>query len=171
MDYIEINRKLWNKKTKIHYNSDFYDVDSFIKGKNSLNQIEVGLLGDVKGKKILHLQCHFGQDTISLARHGAFATGVDFSETAIKKAQNLNKLTGTNATFIQSDIYKLPGILDEKLKKGKHRCGRCFSVTPLNSPQTACKFFCTHRSSWWVPEIRGVPPGKLPVPSFLFQVR
>lgn len=118
MDYIEINRKLWNKKTKIHYNSDFYDVDSFIKGKNSLNQIEVGLLGDVKGKKILHLQCHFGQDTISLARHGAFATGVDFSETAIKKAQNLNKLTGTNATFIQSDIYKLPGILDEKLKKG-----------------------------------------------------
>jgi ubiquinone/menaquinone biosynthesis C-methylase UbiE len=114
MNYIDINKKLWNQKTEIHYNSDFYDVDSFIKGKDSLNSIEIGLLGEIKGKRILHLQCHFGQDTISLARHGALPTGIDFSENAIKKAKTLNESLGTNAKFIQSDIYKLPEILDEK---------------------------------------------------------
>lgn len=114
LNYIDINKKLWNKNTEIHYASDFYDVDAFIKGKDSLNSIEIELLGEIKGKKILHLQCHFGQDTISLARHGALATGVDFSEKAIEKALILNEQLGTSAKFIQSDIYKLPEILDEK---------------------------------------------------------
>ena len=114
LNYLDINKKLWNKKTEIHYDSEFYDIDSFIKGKDSLNPIEIELLRDIKGKKILHLQCHFGQDTISLSRYGALATGVDFSENAIKKAKELNEQLGTNAKFIQSDIYKLPEILDEK---------------------------------------------------------
>jgi ubiquinone/menaquinone biosynthesis C-methylase UbiE len=114
MDYIEINKNLWNQKTKIHSDSDFYDVDSFIKGKDSLNPIETRLLGDIEGKTILHLQCHFGLDTISLSRHGALATGVDFSENAIEKAKQLNEGLGTNARFIQSDVYKLPKFLDEK---------------------------------------------------------
>lgn len=114
MDYVEINKRLWNQKTEIHYNSDFYDVNSFKQGRDSLNQIEIELLGDIKGKKILHLQCHFGLDTISLARHGAIATGVDFSENAIEKARQLNEFLGTKAWFIQSDIYKLREILDEK---------------------------------------------------------
>jgi len=114
INYIDINKNLWNKKTDIHYESDFYDVDSFIKGKDSLNRIEIGLLGNIKNKKILHLQCHFGQDTISLSRHGALVTGVDFSEKAIEKAEHLNKQLGTSAKFIQCDIYKLPEILDEK---------------------------------------------------------
>ena len=114
MDYININKRLWNEKTDIHYKSDFYDVNAFINGKDSLNPIETELLGNIEGKKILHLQCHFGQDTISLARHGASATGVDFSERAIEKARQLNEQLGTNALFIQSDVYKLPEILDEK---------------------------------------------------------
>lgn len=114
MNYIDINKKLWNQKTEIHYDSDFYDVDSFIKGKDSLNPIEIGLLGKIKGKRILHLQCHFGQDTISLARHGALPTGIDFSENAIKKAKKLNDSLDTNAKFIKCDLYKLPEILDEK---------------------------------------------------------
>ena len=114
MDYININKRLWNEKTDIHYKSDFYDVNAFINGKDSLNPIETELLGNIEGKKILHLQCHFGQDTISLARHGASATGVDFSERAIEKARQLNEQLGTNARFIQSDVYKLPEILDEK---------------------------------------------------------
>ena len=114
MDYIKINKKLWNSKTAIHYQSDFYDVESFIKGKDSLNPIEIGLLGQIRGKKILHLQCHFGLDTISLSRHGAIATGVDFSENAIEKARQLNGELGTNARFITEDIYRLPEILDEK---------------------------------------------------------
>ena len=114
MDYININKRLWNEKTDIHYKSDFYNVNAFINGKDSLNPIETELLGNIEGKKILHLQCHFGQDTISLARHGASATGVDFSEKAIEKARQLNEQLGTNARFIQSDVYKLPEVLDEK---------------------------------------------------------
>ncbi|MCY1723510.1 class I SAM-dependent methyltransferase [Prolixibacteraceae bacterium Z1-6] len=114
MNYIEINKKLWDNKTDIHYKSDFYNVESFIQGKNSLNKIELDLLGDVKGKNILHLQCHFGQDTMSLARFGALATGIDLSGNAIEKAKQLNKKLGTNAKFIQSDIYKLPEVLYEK---------------------------------------------------------
>ena len=114
MNYIEINKNLWNKKTEIHYESEFYDVESFKKGKNSLNPIELQLLGDVTGKKILHLQCHFGQDTISFARLGAKATGVDLSDKAIEKARELNNQVGADATFIQSDIYQLPEVLDEQ---------------------------------------------------------
>lgn len=114
MNYIDINKKLWNEKTEIHYNSAFYDVDSFLKGKDSLNQIELDLLGDIKGKSVLHLQCHFGLDTISLSKRGALAIGIDFSENAIAKAKQLNETVGTKTKFIQSDIYKLPEVLDEK---------------------------------------------------------
>ncbi len=96
MDYKDINKRLWDNKTDIHYKSDFYDVDSFLKGKDSLNQIEIGLLGDINSKKILHLQCHFGLDTISLSRNGAIATGVDLSENAISKANQLKDTLGTH---------------------------------------------------------------------------
>ncbi len=114
MDYININKKLWDKRTAIHYKSKFYNVTSFLKGKDSLNAIELALLGDIKGKDILHLQCHFGMDSISLARHGAQVTGVDFSEKAIEKANYLNKQLNTHVTFIQSDIYQLSNILEDK---------------------------------------------------------
>lgn len=114
MDYININKKLWNKKTDIHFNSDFYDVNSFLKGKDSLNPIELKYLENINGKKVLHLQCHFGMDTISLAKRGAIVTGVDFSDKAIEKARQLNQQLGTNATFVQSDIYKLPEVLNDK---------------------------------------------------------
>ena len=69
----------WNKRTGSHITSSFYDVPGFIEGKSSLKDIELQLLGDISGKKILHLQCHFGQDTLSLARLGSQVTGVDFS--------------------------------------------------------------------------------------------
>ena len=114
MNYTEINKKLWNRKTEFHYKSDFYDVPSFVKGEDSLNPVEIELLGEIEGKKILHLQCHFGLDTISLSRRGALVTGVDFSENAIEKANQLNKSLGTTAKFVKADIYKLPELLDEK---------------------------------------------------------
>jgi len=107
-NYIEINKALWDEKTNHHTRSAFYKMDEFLKGNSSLNDIELALLGDVKGKTILHLQCHFGQDTLSLARMGAKVTGVDFSEVAIRKAQELNEQLGLDAQFICSDIYKLP---------------------------------------------------------------
>lgn len=112
--YIQKNKDLWNKRTEVHVNSEFYDMPSFLKGKNSLNSIELNLLGDVNGKSILHLQCHFGQDTLSLARMGAKVTGADLSDKAIGKAKDLAKQLELEATFICSDIYELPKNLDEK---------------------------------------------------------
>ncbi len=66
IDYLSVNKQLWNKRTEAHLSSDFYNVEGFLAGNTSLNDIELKLLGDIKGKSILHLQCHFGQDTISL---------------------------------------------------------------------------------------------------------
>ncbi len=65
-NYLEINRELWNKRTGVHYHSEFYGVKTFLEGKSTLNKIELDLVGDVKGKSLLHLQCHFGMDTLSL---------------------------------------------------------------------------------------------------------
>lgn len=113
-NYIEINRQSWNNRTEIHLKSEFYDLDNFLKGKCSLNNIELNLLGDIEGKTILHLQCHFGQDSISLGRFGANVTGVDLSDKAIESAKQIAKDTNSNAKFICCDIYDLPNHLDEK---------------------------------------------------------
>ncbi|MBB1149366.1 class I SAM-dependent methyltransferase [Myroides sp. NP-2] len=113
-NYIEINRNSWNNRTQAHVESEFYDVEGFKKGKSSLNEIELSLLGDCKGQKILHLQCHFGQDTISLSRLGAEVTGVDLSDEAIRNAKQLAEETGSSAQFICCDVYDLPNHLNEK---------------------------------------------------------
>jgi len=113
-DYKKINKEAWNKRTEIHWDSKFYDNEAFIAGENSLKSIEMNLLGDIKGKKILHLQCHFGQDTISLSRLGADSVGVDLSDNAIEKAKELANITDSSARFICCDIYDLPQHLNEK---------------------------------------------------------
>ncbi len=113
-NYIEINRESWNQRTEAHLKSEFYDLEGFINGKSSLNPIELNLLGDIAGKSILHLQCHFGQDTISLSRLGAEVTGVDFSDKAIESAKKIAVKTGSSAKFICCDIYDLPEHLYEK---------------------------------------------------------
>jgi SAM-dependent methyltransferase len=111
--YIEKNKASWNNKTEYHFRSAFYDVDGFLKGKSSLNDIELKLLGDITGKTILHLQCHFGMDSISLGRMGGIVTGVDLSDKAISKANELAEQTNTKAGFICCDIYDLPAHLDK----------------------------------------------------------
>ncbi len=113
-EYFEANKKLWNQRVAAHLSSEFYDVPSFKAGKTSLNEIELKALGDVRGKTLLHLQCHFGMDTISLAREGAAVTGVDFSEEAIKAARTLAKDVNVDAGFICSDIYNLRETLNQK---------------------------------------------------------
>ena len=113
-NYIEINKQSWNARTSIHLTSEFYDVEGFINGNNSLNDIEIELLGDLEGKSILHLQCHFGQDSISLSRLGAEVTGVDLSDKAIEAAKELAKKTNSNTTFICCDIYDLPKHLNKQ---------------------------------------------------------
>ncbi len=112
-EYFEANRALWNEKTKHHTASDFYDVQGFIAGNTSLKEPELELLGDVTGKSILHLQCHFGQDTLSLARMGAVVTGTDIAEDAIAAAIDLSEEIKQTATFIRADTYSVP----EKVKE------------------------------------------------------
>lgn len=106
MDYLSINKEAWNKRTKIHIDSKFYDVESFKKGKCSLNKIELDQVGNVEEKSLLHLQCHFGLDTLSWARLGADVTGVDLSSEAINYAKSLTSSLKLKAKFIESDIFK-----------------------------------------------------------------
>ncbi|MDR6513765.1 class I SAM-dependent methyltransferase [Chryseobacterium camelliae] len=113
-NYLEINRESWNTRTEAHINSDFYNLDDFLKGKSSLKDIELNLLGDLTGKLILHLQCHFGQDSISLSRMGADVVGVDLSDVAIDRARQLAKQSNVSTTFICSDVYDLPYHLDRQ---------------------------------------------------------
>lgn len=113
-NYINVNKDAWELKTAVNVESEFYDNASFLSGKNSLNAIELELLGDLNGKTVLHLQCHFGQDSLSLARLGAHVTAVDFSEKAIAQAQEMNNLLGLNVEFICSNIYDLKKVLDKK---------------------------------------------------------
>ncbi|WP_316819311.1 class I SAM-dependent methyltransferase [Pedobacter nyackensis] len=113
-NYIEINRQSWNNRTDTHLKSEFYDLEGFMNGKTSLNDIELNLLGDLQGKTILHLQCHFGQDSISLSRLGAEVTGVDLADKAIESAKQIAKETNSTANFICCDIYDLPNHLDKQ---------------------------------------------------------
>lgn len=82
--YFDVNKETWDKKVSIHAKSEFYDVEGFLNGKTSLNTYELEELGSVKGKTLLHLQCHFGQDTLSWSRLGAKCTGIDLSNEGIK---------------------------------------------------------------------------------------
>jgi len=113
-NYIDINKQSWNNRLESHLTSNFYDVPGFLNGKSSLNKIELDLLGDIKGKKILHLQCHFGQDTISLSKLGAEVTGVDFSKMSIEKGISLAKELNTTTKFICCNVYDLEQHLDEE---------------------------------------------------------
>lgn len=111
---IRLNRANWNERTRAHAASDFYDVTGFKAGRNTLNQFERAAVGDVRGKSLLHLQCHFGLDTLSWARLGAQATGIDISDESIGLARQLNDEVGLDARFIRSDIYDLAQVLDDE---------------------------------------------------------
>lgn len=115
MDYLKINKNYWNARVESHAESEFYAMEQFMAGGSSLKWIELEhLASDLTGKKILHLQCHFGQDSLSLARMGAEVTGVDLSDEAIQKAKSLNKELGLNAQFVNCDVYDAPNHIDEK---------------------------------------------------------
>ncbi len=110
-NYLDINKNGWNKRTEMHLDTAFYDMDGFVKGKSSLMDIELALLGDVKNQTILHLQCHFGQDSLSLARMGAKVTGLDLSNKAIEEAKILNQKLGLDANFVCADVYSAREVL------------------------------------------------------------
>jgi len=109
------NLALWDELTAIHERSAFYDVEGFLAGRERLGPIELAELApDVPGRSLLHLQCHFGLDTLCWARHGARVTGVDFSGAAIALARRLASEAGLPATFVESDLYELPRRLSER---------------------------------------------------------
>ncbi len=114
MDYLDTNRSTWDKRTDIHVASKFYNVAGFLAGATSLKEIELQELTDVEGKELLHLQCHFGLDTLSWARRGARVTGVDLSPRAIEKARELSVRSGLSADFVCADVY---GFGDQVEKK------------------------------------------------------
>ncbi|MDH7445023.1 class I SAM-dependent methyltransferase [Aquimarina sp. 2201CG14-23] len=102
--YFDTNAATWNEKVQIHASSKFYDLETFKKGITSLKQYELEALGDVSGKSLLHLQCHFGQDTLSWSRMGARCTGVDLSEKGIELAKELNAELKLNAEFVCCNV-------------------------------------------------------------------
>jgi len=107
-DYRAINRAHWNSLVDAHLASDFYDLPGFKAGKSSLKPPELAAVGEVAGRSLLHLQCHFGQDTLSWARLGAEVTGMDLSEKAIAAAQGLARELDLHAHFVACDLYDLP---------------------------------------------------------------
>ena len=114
-EYIAANRELWNVWAELHSNlpagSEHYDRAKFLGGESALHTLEREELGDVAGKSLLHLQCHFGMDTLSWARLGAIVTGLDFSPKAIEEADKLRDEAGLAGNFVCSSVYDAPGVL------------------------------------------------------------
>lgn len=104
-DWLMRNQTNWDERVPIHRSSEFYDVKSFLCGKSTLSAQEIADLAPVEGKTLIHLQCHFGLDTLSWAREGAIVTGLDFSDPAITEARKLAAETGLDAEFITANVY------------------------------------------------------------------
>ncbi len=133
------NQRLWDAWTDIHIGSEFYDVQSFRSGGSRpirIKDYELEEVGDVRGKSLLHLQCHFGLETLSWARLGAQVTGADFSERAVEEARVLAREVGLTAAFLRSDLYDLPAILE---------AAGTFDVV-----------YTSHGVLGWLPDIGGV---------------
>lgn len=109
-DWRAINRANWDERVGVHLKAPGYDLAPLRAGRGRLNAIEEAELGDVSGLEVLHLQCHFGADTLSLAQRGARVTGLDFSEPAIAAARDLADELGLadRARFICADLYDAP---------------------------------------------------------------
>jgi SAM-dependent methyltransferase len=110
-EYLHSNRHLWNEWTTLHEQSPAYRLQEFKVGASTLRPIERAELTDVAGKSLLHLQCHFGLDTLSWARMGANVTGVDLSDESIALARSLSAELGIPATFVRSNLFDLPNVL------------------------------------------------------------
>ena len=107
------NQALWEAWTAVHQDGEFYDLAGFREGGIRLRDDEIEAVGDVRGRTLLHLQCHFGIDTLSWARLGASVTGADFSPAAIRLARELAADLGfPEARFVESNVYDLPANLE-----------------------------------------------------------
>lgn len=110
-EWFALNRASWNARTPVHLRSRFYALEAFKAGESSLREIERAQVWDVRGRSLLHLQCHFGQDTLSWARLGARVTGLDLSDVAIGEARALAQELGIPARFLEGNVYDAPELL------------------------------------------------------------
>ena len=130
--YIPINRDTWNHWTAHNTESEHHkDVQRYQATGSSLRSIELAELGEVRGKTLLHLQCNMGADTLSWAKRGALATGVDISDAAIAQACQLAEQSQTPARFLTADLYALPDLLNEQ-----------FDIV-----------FTSYGVLWWLPDL------------------
>ena len=109
-----INKARWSEVVEVHARSPFYRVAEFLQGEDVLYPIESEEIGPLAGKRLLHLQCHLGLDTLCLARRGAIATGLDFSPEAIAKAEALAREAGVPARFVEGNVYDTPRLIAER---------------------------------------------------------
>ena len=112
--YFDANRASWDERVPIHVASRGYNREGFLRGEKLLCPVEMAEVGDVTGKTLLHLQCHFGMDTLNWARLGASVTGIDFSEPAIEAASALSRDSGIPGRFLLGNVYDAPRFLDER---------------------------------------------------------
>ena len=131
-NYFQTNKSTWNKKVAIHVKSEMYNMEGFKSGETSLKPYELKALGDVSGKSLLHLQCHFGQDTLSWSRLGAKCTAVDLSDEAIKLATKLNEELELDAEFVCCNV----------LETSKH-VAKTFDIV-----------FTSYGSIGWLPDLK-----------------
>jgi SAM-dependent methyltransferase len=113
-EYLELNRANWDDRVPAHVASADYAMQRFLDDPAFLSDVvryDLPLLGDVSGMNGVHLQCHIGTDTISLARLGASMTGLDFSGPALAEAARLAAAVGADASFVQADVYDAADIL------------------------------------------------------------
>lgn len=111
--WVRTNRRWWDERAGSHAESDFYDLEGFVGGRDDLRPFELDELGvDPRGIELLHLQCHLGTDTLSWARHGANVTGLDFSRPAIERARRLAEECDIEAEFVVGDVYSARALLD-----------------------------------------------------------
>ena len=101
---VAMNRTYWDHLVGLHVPSAFYDVEGFAAGRQDIDPVVADALGDVDGQRVLHLQCHFGLDTLALVRRGATVTGLDFSPNAVAAARSLAARLGLDARFVEGDV-------------------------------------------------------------------
>ena len=114
-DFFDANRKTWDNRADLHAtdSTGFYRIDQVLAGGDCLHAIEGSEIGDIESRRLVHLQCHIGIDTISLASRGAVATGLDFSPKALQAARRFAEQAGRPARFVEANVYDAPAALGE----------------------------------------------------------
>ena len=135
-DWRALNRANWDERVPIHIRSKAYDLGPLRAGHGRLHVIEEAELGPVDGLRVLHLQCHFGRDTLTLAQRGADVVGLDFSEPAIAAARELARELGLDgrARFVAADVYDAPAAIPD---------AHAFDLV-----------YVTWGALWWLPDMR-----------------